>query len=373
VAVYRKHGKSEYSYDFTFRGRRFSGATGTSNKRQAERVLEERRRQAREQFKAAAKFVDAGPMTFEVAASRYWLEVAQHLANSDSYFRFLGWLEEHFGKRTTLDRITDSLVAAMVAKRRGDGVSNATVNRTTTVPLRGLMTRAKKTWKVPVADIDWGRHLLKEPQERIREASREEERQLLAAMRDDYAPAVRFAMLTGCRRMEIVELTWQSVDFFGKTVTIKGKGNRVRVVPLDTVTNDLLWQLRDHHKTSVFTYVSQRTNKRLGLVRNQRYPITMEGFKTAWRRYRKNSGVENFRFHDTRHTAATRILRTGNLKIAQRLLGHEDIATTAKYAHAMIDDVRAAMEAANHTENHTKQASSPANGLKRRRNRPEQP
>jgi integrase len=102
----------------------------------------------------------------------------------------------------------DSMIAAMVATRRASGVSNATVNRTATVPLRAVMTRAKKTWKVPVADIDWRRQLLKEPKERVREASLDEERRLLAAMRNDYAPAVQFAILTGCRRMEIVDLVW---------------------------------------------------------------------------------------------------------------------------------------------------------------------
>jgi integrase len=71
-------------------------------------------------------------------------------------------------------------------------------------------------------------------------------------------------------------------------------------------------------------------------------PISAENgstyLKTAWRRYKKHAGVENFRFHDTRHTAATRTLRACNLKVVQELLGREDIATTAKYAHAMIED-----------------------------------
>ncbi|EHS52593.1 integrase family protein [Rhizobium sp. PDO1-076] len=47
-----------------------------------------------------------------------------------------------------------------------------------------------------------------------------------------------------------------------------------------------------------------------------------------------SAGVQSFRFHDTRHTTATRILRASNLKVTQRLLGHADIATTTKYAHA---------------------------------------
>ncbi|MER9685127.1 site-specific integrase [Mesorhizobium sp. M0139] len=367
MPVYRKHGKPEYTYDFQFLGRRFSGPTGTSNKRQAERILEHKRQEARSQLKTAASFTAEGPMTLEIAASRYWLEVGQHLANADNYYRFLGWLLDHFGKHVTLDRISDSLVAAMVSQRRSDGVSNATVNRTATVPLRGIMTRAKKTWKVPVGDIDWSRHMLKEPKERVREASLDEEKRLLNAMRGDYEPAVRFALLTGCRRMEIVDLTWSRIDFFGRTITVTGKGDKTRVLPMTDAVHALLWVLKDHHPAYVFTYIARRTNKRLKLVKGTRYPITMEGFKTAWRRYRDKSGVENFRFHDTRHTAATRTLRTGNMKIVQRMLGHEDITTTAKYAHAMIEDMRIAMEAANHTGNHTGTEKKASKALKDRR------
>jgi site-specific recombinase XerD len=53
------------------------------------------------------------------------------------------------------------------------------------------------------------------------------------------------------------------------------------------------------------------------------------------------------RLHDLRHTAATRHLKGGkaNLKVVQRLMRHEDIATTAKYAHAYDEDVLEAMEA----------------------------
>lgn len=51
--------------------------------------------------------------------------------------------------------------------------------------------------------------------------------------------------------------------------------------------------------------------------------------------------------------AATGILRASNLRVAQKLLGHEDIATTTKYAHALIDDVRNAMDAMTATENAT--------------------
>ena len=56
MPVYRKHGKPEYTYDFQLRGRRFFGPTGTSNRRQAERILEQKREEVRAKLKAAASF-----------------------------------------------------------------------------------------------------------------------------------------------------------------------------------------------------------------------------------------------------------------------------------------------------------------------------
>jgi hypothetical protein len=92
----------------------------------------------------------------------------------------------------------------------------------------------------------------------------------------------------------------------------------------------------------------------LELLQSGDYPLSESGLKTAMRRAVPDAGVANFRFHDTRHTAATRILRKSNLRVAQILLGHSDIKTTTKYAHAVDDDIRAAMNAASPTKNPTK-------------------
>lgn len=56
------------------------------------------------------------------------------------------------------------------------------------------------------------------------------------------------------------------------------------------------------------------------------------------------AGVIDYRFHDNRHTAVTRLLRaTGNLRLVQRLLGHSNIETTTKYAHVTDGDLAAGM------------------------------
>ena len=296
-------------------------------------------------------------MTFAVAASRYFDEVGKFHSNSLETVRNLEWLSARVGKTTKVSAITDAVVASAVAKRRGEGVGPATVNRTVCEPLRAILKRCAATWGQEVQRVQWKTHFLKEPQERIREASPDEEKALFAAIRGDYAPALRFAIISGCRRAEIVGLEWTAVDFFHKEITIHGKGDRKRVIPMTKEMYALLKQEHGNDPVHVFTYQSKRPPA--GAKVGQRLPITMEGFKTEWRRARKRSGVSDFRFHDTRHTAATRILRkTGNLKHAQMLLGHTTIATTARYAHVKKDDLRAAMEAVSATEIATEQGAS---------------
>ena len=356
MSVFKRPGQSFYSYDFRYKRERFSGSTTCTTKREAEQV----EKAERDRLKASQ--VDtAKPLAFKDASALYWEQVGQHHQNDGDTLRALEWLVEKIGGNKMLSAIDDAEIARLVAKRRGDMVSNATVNRSVTEPLRAIMLRARETWGQNVKRIQWKKYLLKEPQERIREASKDEEAHFLAKIRGDYAPALRFALLTGCRRAEIVGLIWQNVDFFNREIRVTGKGDRSRTIPMTKAIYDLLWGLKDNHKTAVFTYVVKRPRE--GSTKGKRDPITMEGFKTEWRRTKKRAKVADFRFHDTRHTAATRLVRaTGNLKQAQRLLGHVDIKTTTKYAHVTTEDLRAGMEAADATNVTTDNATDEALG-----------
>lgn len=357
MSVYRRPGHQVYSYDFRYRRQRFSGSTGCTTKREAERFEEAERRRI-----ASLHFDATKPLPFKAAAAQFWYEVGQHRTSSHETLRYLDWLERQIGGSTPISTISDATIARLVAKRRGEGVSPSTVNRSVTEPMRALLRRARRVWKQPVQEIEWKAHLLREPQERVREAAPDEERRLMEAIRGDYAPALRFALLSGCRRAEIVGLRWRDVDFFNREFTVVGKGDRSRTIPMTQAIYDLLWGLKDHHKEAVFTYLVRRP--RPGVRKGTRQPISMEGFKTEWRRARNRAKVTDFRFHDTRHTAATRLVRaTGNLKLAQRLLGHTEIATTARYAHVTQDDLRAGMEAASPTENATEVGKDAAKWL----------
>lgn len=354
MSVRRDKRTGHWYYDFQLQRRRFYGcctADGepVTSKRDAQSAEAKAREAARKELARAAR-QRTGPLTLDLAAGRFWSERGQFYTNADDTWRDLNRLVAHFGKATLIRDITDFTLAELVAMRRGEGVSNATVNRTVTELLRRVLRRAAKVWRQDLPDMpDWTEHLLPEPKERVRELSAAEETAIEVHLRADYRPLWRFSLATGLRMGEAFTLTWSQVDWQARVVAVVGKGDKPDLVPLTAEAIAVLSLLRGHHGERVFTYEAARA--RAGRRAGRRYPITENGLKTAWRRARAKAVKEcpslaTFRWHDNRHTAATRVLRaSGNLVAVQKMLRHEDIATTAKYAHAMLDDVRAAMEA----------------------------
>ena len=344
MSVYRPQGSPYYHYDFQFRKRRFSGTTGCRKKPEArdyeQRIKEEAKRAAENESAAAT-----GEMTINAAALRFWNEKAQHYrGNARKTFKAsLGWIVRQAGPDRKLSEIRGTVVADLVARRRGDGVSNATVNRTVTEPLRRVLLYARDAWECEIPRIKWGVYLLKEPKERVRELRDDEQPAIMAAVPDGYRDVVRFALMSGCRLAECVNLLWSDVDWGKREISVLGKGGERAEIPLTTEMRALLFPLRTHHPERVFTYP---VRKKRGLrTVGDRLPVTYEGMKSAWRRAIRKAGIENFRFHDNRHTAATRLLRhSGNLVEVRDLLRHTNITTTAKYAHVTREDLRRSME-----------------------------
>lgn len=365
MSVY-KHKKSPfYHYDFQYKGQRLTGSTECTNRRDAERKFREEIRPARraEVDQAVRDSSPGKPMSWGEARDRYWAEVGQHHAGEGAANtqRALEWLDTHIGRGTLLRDIGNGKVAEIVAKRRGDGVAPATVNRSATEPLRKVMLRARDIWEQQIQAIRWKEHLLPEPEERVRELTQEEEQRLLENIRPDYLPLFLFSLASGVRLGGCLALRWQDIDWGGREVHIKGKGGKNYKIPLSVTMREILWPLRAHHPEAVFTYVVQRTRGKR--IRGTCLPITASGLKTEWRRAREAAGLPStgedwergYRWHDNRHTRATRLLRqNGNLKMVQRLLGHRKIETTVKYAHVTMDDLRDALDTESRTrpQNH---------------------
>jgi integrase len=352
VSLY-KQGKFYY-FDFIVEGHRVSRSTRKTTLKEAKQVEAAEREAAREQVKAQQHA--AVSLKIDHVAERYWEAVGQHHAGADTTERDLERLVIYFGKDRLITDIADADVTKLVAWRRGhrikgDGdaplIAPATVNRSTTEVLKKLFTFLKRREGIQFKrEPDWKQHRLTEPEERIRELQQGEADAIDAEMRDDFAPLFAFVAASGLRQREAVLLRWSEIDFGARRITKTGKGGKRLSVQIMPSIREIIWPLQGHHPEFVFTYVAARTSKRAGVIKGQRYPMTLSGVKTYWRRLRAEAGVEGFRFHDYRHDFATKLLReTGNLKLVQRALNHRNIKTTMRYAHVLDDEVAEAMEA----------------------------
>jgi integrase len=350
-----------YWYDFQINGHRFYGSTKCTSRKEAEKVEAVERDRAKALTKAA-KFA-AGSLQIDHVAARYWDQVGQHHAGSDTTERDLARLVAYFGPDKSMTEITDGDVAKLVAWRRGQQVvrlrkirgkltqdptapliAPATVNRSTTEVLKKLFTFAKGEGVSFEHEPSFKKHWLKEPEERVRELHDGEADAIGLVTRDDYRPLFDFVRASGLRQAECVQLKWSEVNWGTRQIVKLGKGRRRVTFPITDTIRQILWPLQGHHTEYVFTYVAEKTIKDK-TVRDRRYPMTLSGVKTRWRRMRAETGISDFRFHDFRHDFGTKLLRkTGNLKLVQKAMNHADLKTTARYAHVLDDEVAAAVE-----------------------------
>ncbi len=337
MSVYKTEKSPYWQFDFQFKNSRFYGSTGCTSKRDAERYEAEQRR------KAALGEGTKPSITVDAACNLWWEAKGKHQKNHKTSDYQLANIVSGLGRNRLLGDIAFLDWQRFIAKRRAK-VSDTSVNREIELARRVFRFVAKG---YDVAAVEWGTLLMKEPDERVRELTEEEEAALFAQLSDDLAAVVEFALLSGQRRTSIITMLWSKVDFVGERATVQVKGGGWHTFPL---TPRLVEIIRGRPKVSpqVFTYECERTRPdRPGTprrIKGHRYPFSKQGWMRKWRKALADAKIEDFRFHDLRHTRGTRLLRaTGNMKVVQKLLGHTDIATTARYAHALEDDVRTGM------------------------------
>ena len=289
MSIYKPKASPFWHFDFQLRGHRFHGSTRCRNRRQAEVVERAARETAKQILKAGN---NAALLSINAATGRFWIEVGQHHACQKETWTNLERLVGYFGKDKLLSEITDDDVAKLVAWRRGHRrwgrkemqlISPSTVNRSTTEVLQKVFCHARRSWKARFDnEPDWRRHLLKEPQERVRELKADEADKLDAVTRADWAPFLCFARASGQRFKECLMLKWSEVDWSERIIRTTGKGGRAVVIPITPTIASILWPLRGHHAERVFTYVARRT--RGEKIKGKRYPLTVNGAKSMWRR-----------------------------------------------------------------------------------------
>ena len=338
MSVYKPKTSPRFHYDFQWKGQRYHGPTGCTSKRDAERFEADLRR------KIALGETAKPTLTIEEACNTWQETVGEHLKSKATTLYQLAYLIAGLGANTFLHDLTFKKVQDYTARRRAM-VSNTSVNREIQLLRRVVRWTEPRGYDVP--SLAWGKLLFTEPKERVRELSAEEQERLFAALPENLKPMVEFALLSGKRRTEIIMLRWKDVDLIGQRATVTIKGGDRHTFPLSPRMMEIV-EAQPKVCAQVFTYVCTKRapsrDDRVRRVVGERYPFSKQGWARQWRKALKDAGIEDYRFHDNRHTAATRNLRaSGNLKAVSKMLAHSDIATTAKYAHALEDDVRAMM------------------------------
>ena len=181
----------------------------------------------------------------------------------------------------------------------------------------------------------------KEPRGRVRYLGDDERGRLLEECRKSESPdiycAVVLALSTGARRMEILGLRWGQVDFSRRAITLlETKNSEIRSLPLVGHASDLMAERAKVRRIDTDLVFPGRLRGR---------PVDLRTpFETALKR----AGIEDFRWHDLRHSCASYLAKSGvsMLEIAA-LLGHKSLAMTQRYAHLSETHIAAVVEAMN--------------------------
>lgn len=134
-------------------------------------------------------------------------------------------------------------------------------------------------------------------------------------------PIIILALYTGMRKGEILNLKWSQIDFKNEFIDIlKSKSGKERKIPIAGKVKEVLSELGKNGEG--FIFINPETNK------------PYNDIKKSFSSLLKKAQIENFRFHDFRHTVATRLVESGvDLLIVKEILGHSNIETTMRYAH----------------------------------------
>lgn len=174
---------------------------------------------------------------------------------------------------------------------------------------------------------------------RTRCLSLDEEKRLMKHLdRPPYLkPLVRFALLTGMRLGEMLNLEWEHVRLDRSLLYImnpkwRRDSRRTEGLP---ILDEACKLLKSLPRTSHLVFPSGSGKK-----------VFSNDLTVTFNRAKEKAKIHNFRFHDLRHTFGTRMAESGiELSRLQRLMGHQDPKMTSRYIHIEVANLRAALKA----------------------------
>ena len=294
-------------------GQRVRRPTGTDNKQKAQEFHDG----LRAEIWKIQKLGEKPRHVWEEAVVR-WLKEKAHKATIHADKMHFRWLDQYL-RGKVLSSINRDLIDRLIEARQAENITAATVNRMLQV-LRAVLRMAERDWewieKAPVI------RLLPEPKRRVRWLTREEADRLLAQLPEHLAEMARFSLATGLRQRNVADLEWSQMDLGKRIAWIhpdQAKARKAIAVPLNSDAMLVLRRLHGKHPKFVFVYRGK--------------PVHQVNTK-AWKGALKRTGIEDFRWHDLRHTWASWHVQAGTPQhILQELGGWETALMVRRYAH----------------------------------------
>lgn len=255
-----------------------------------------------------------------------------HKKNWRSDVSIVNKLNPHFGKKL-LDEVTAIDIDNFKAARLEEGRTKSKVNRDLAL-LRKMFNVAIDWSYVETSPMGKVRFFSEKGNIKERLLTTEEEERLLSTCTSHLRPIVLTALYTGMRRGEVLGLLWSQVDFILQQIRVeKTKSGKTRIVPMSGTLKKELLRLKGQNGQSEYVFLYPRTGRPMGDVKR--------AFATATRL----AQIKGLRFHDLRHTFASRLVRNGvDIITVRDLLGHYSVEVTQRYTHSNAFQKRQAVE-----------------------------
>lgn len=276
------------------------------------------------------KTTEAKRHTLAELVDRYVKDVLPAKRDSVNQTRQLRWWKEQLGSYVLAD-VTPALLAEYRDKLANGGTSRGERRSPSTV----VRYMAAASHAFTIATKEWGwlednpfRKVSKpkEPRGRVRFLSDDERDRLLreckVSSNPDLYPAVVLALSTGARKMEIMSMRWHQVDFQRGVITLhETKNGERRVLPLVGHALELMRARVRRIDTDLVFPSSLHPHKAVDL-------------RTPWEAALERSAIDDFRWHDLRHSAASYLAMNGaSLAEIAEILGHKTLQMVRRYAH----------------------------------------
>ena len=297
-------------------GRPIQQSTGTTDKHKAQEYHDKLKASVWDRERLGIK-----PKRSWREAVVRWLEETSEKATHQEDKKKLVWLHTFLGD-VNLDQIDLDMIDRIRSAKLKEA-TKATTNRYLAL-VRAILIRARDEWewieKAPKV------RLFKETNNRERSLTPEQAKLLLSELPEHQREMVLFALATGLRQGNIVRLEWPQVNLELRHAWVqatRSKNRRPISVPLNEIAMGVLKRQQGKHPSRVFTYKGK--------------PIAWANTK-KWRETLARLGIEDFRWHDLRHTWATWQRQAGTpTHELQRLGGWRTGAMVERYAHLAPD------------------------------------